>query len=95
MNKRIQKKKLTQKRNASRKAILSMDEGLDKDRALMRHVILFHDPEFFHEVIGPGPYYVVMPRMNGKKLFCDLMLEYLNKKEQKHDLSIRDRITEN
>ncbi len=95
MNKRIQKKKLTQKRNASRKLILSMDEGIDKDHALMLHVIRFNDPGFFHEVIGPGPHYLVMPRMNGKRLFCNLMLEYLNKKEQKHDLSICDGTTEN
>ena len=81
MNKRIQKKKITRKRNASRKAILSMDEGLEKDRALMLHVIRFNDPGFFHEVIGPGSYYVVTPRMNGKMLFRDLILEYLNKKE--------------
>lgn len=29
MNKRIRKKKITQKRNASRKLILGMDEGID------------------------------------------------------------------
>lgn len=62
MNKRIRKKKITQKRNASRKAILSMDEGLDKDHALMIHVIRFGDRRFFDEVIGPGPHYLVMPR---------------------------------
>jgi len=81
MNKRIRKKKITQNRNASRKLILSMNEGLDKDRALMVHVIRFGDRRFFDEVIGPGPHYLVMPRRVGKLLLCNMVLEYLNKKE--------------
>lgn len=81
MNKRIRKKKITQKRNASRKLILSMNEGLDKDHALMVHVIRFGDRRFFDEVIGPGPYYLIMPRHVGKLSFCNMALEYLNKKE--------------
>lgn len=83
MNKRIRKKKMSQKRNASRKLILSMNEGLDKDRALMVHVIRFGDCRFFDEVIGPGPHYLIMPRHVGKLLFCDMVLEYLNKKEER------------
>ena len=79
MNKRIQKKKITRKRNASRKQILSMDEGVDKYRMLMLHVIRFDDCEFVNEAIGPGQHYIVLPRMNGKKLFCDMMLEYFKK----------------
>lgn len=51
MNKRIRKKKITQKRNASRKLILSMDNGIDKDCMLMRHVIRFGDRGFFNELI--------------------------------------------
>lgn len=60
MNKRIRKKKMTQKRNASRKLILSMDDGIDKDCMLMRHVIRFGDYVFAKEVIGPGPYYIIL-----------------------------------
>jgi hypothetical protein len=56
-----------------------MNEGIDRDRMLMLHVIRFGDPEFFEEVIGPGPYYVMMPRMNGKILFRDMMTEYYKK----------------
>ena len=73
MNKRIRKKKLTQKRNASRKIILSMDEGIDKNIALMKHIILFGDCDFFHEVIGPGQYYIVLPRMNSNLLEKTMM----------------------
>ena len=84
MNKRIRKKKITQKRNASRKLILSMDDGIDRDRMLMLHIIRFGDSRFFYEVLGPGPYYIItMPRMNGKRLFYRLMYEHLNKKEYK------------
>jgi len=79
MNKRIQKKKMTQKRNASRKLILSMDDSDDKYRMLMLHIIRFGDDGFVHEVLGPGPHYIIMPRMNGKMLFRDMMLEYYNK----------------
>lgn len=79
MNKRIRKKKITQKRNASRKLILSMNEGIDKDRMLMIHVIRFGDRGFFREVIGPGPHYLVMPRHVGRLLFYDVVLGYLNK----------------
>lgn len=53
MNKRIRKKKITQKRNASRKFILSMKEGFDKYEMLMRHAILFDDYKFVNEIIGP------------------------------------------
>lgn len=81
MNKRIRKKKITQKRNASRKLILSMDDGIDRDRMLMLHIIRFGDSGFFYEVLGPRPYYITMPRMNGKRLFYRLMYEHLNKKE--------------
>ena len=79
MNKRIQKKKMTQKRNASRKLILSMDDSDDKYRMLMLHSIRFDDAGFVHEVLGPGPHYIIVPRMNGKMLFRDMMLEYYNK----------------
>lgn len=81
MNKRIRKKKMTQKRNASRKLILSMDDGIDKYRMLMIHVIRYGDCGFFNEVVGPGPHYIILPRMNSKGLFYRMMLEYLNKKE--------------
>lgn len=81
MNKRIRKKKITQKRNASRKLILSMDDGDNKNCMLMSHAIQFGDYGFVYEVIGPGPHYIVMPRMNSKSLFYRSMLEYLNKKE--------------
>lgn len=81
MNKRIRKKKMTQKRNASRKLILSMNEGDDKYRMLMLHIIRFGDCKFFYEAVGPGPHYIVLPRMTGKTLFYRSMLEYLNKKE--------------
>ena len=81
---RIKKKKMTQKRNASRKLILSMEEGDDKDRMLMRHVILFNDYKFFHEVEGNvWPYYVIIPRINGKRFFYRLMLEYINNLNKK------------
>jgi len=83
MNKRIRKKHFTQKRNASRKLILSMEEGDDKDRMLMLHIIRFGDDGFAHEVLGPGPHYIIIPRMIGKRLFCNAILDYLNKKEYK------------
>ncbi len=84
MNKRIQKKKITQKRNASRKFILSMEEGDDKDRMLHQHVILFNDYKFFHEIEGNvWPYYVIIPRGNGKRFFCRLMLEHINNLNKK------------
>lgn len=77
MNKRIRKKKMTQKRNASRKLILSMDDGADRDCMIMKHMIRFDDYTFFHEVEGNVcPYSVIIP----------LMLEHinnLNKKEYK------------
>jgi len=81
MNKRIRKKHFIQKRNASRKLILSMEEGDDKDRMLILHIIRFGDDGFVHEVLGPGPHCIIMPRMNGKRLFCNAILDYLNKKE--------------
>ena len=79
MNKRIRKKHFTQKRNASRKLILSMDDSDDKYRMLMLHIIRFGDDGFVHEVLGPGPHYIIMPRMNGKRLFYRWMLSYLDK----------------
>lgn len=82
MNKRIRKKKITQKRNASRKFILSMKEGFDKDRMLMRHAILFDDYKFVHEVSGPECY-IIMPRKMGRTLAYNMMYEHLNKKEYK------------
>lgn len=80
MNKRIRKKKMTQKRNASRKLILSMDEGIDKYRILMMHVIRFDDLGFFKEYIGQH-YYLVMPRMTSKTLFYKWMFDYPDEKE--------------
>jgi len=79
MNKRIQKKKMTQKRNASRKLILSMDDDFDKYDMLIRHAILFDDYKFVREVIGPESHYLVIPRMIGKRLFYRWMLSYLDK----------------
>lgn len=79
MNKRIRKKKMTQKRNASRKLILSMDEGIDKYRMLMIHVIRFGDRVFFNELIDQR-HYIVMPRVTSKILFYSWMLEYSNEK---------------
>lgn len=84
MNKRIRKKKITQKRNASRKLILSMNEGVDRDRMLMTHVIRFGDYGFFRKVIGPG-YYIVPARMSSTKLLYNIALEYFNKKEKEND----------
>ena len=72
MNKRIRKKKMTQKRNKSRKQILSMPEGIDKDRMLMSHIIRFGDAKFFNEVIGPESY-IVMPRGVGRSLCYDVV----------------------
>lgn len=84
MNKRIRKKKMTQKRNASRKLILSMDEGIDKWRMLMIHVIRFGDRRFFNEVIGQR-HYLVMPRATSKTLFYRWLLEYSNEKEANNE----------
>lgn len=80
MNKRIRKKKMTQKRNASRKLILSMDDDIDKWRMLMLHVIRFGDYGFVREVIGLRNY-LAMPRVTSKTLFYRWMLGYSNEKE--------------
>lgn len=85
MNKRIRKKKMVKKRNESRKQILSMNDGDDKYRMLMLHAIRFNDCGFVYEVIGPGPHYIIMPRMNGKILFRRLMLEYLKRSKNYGD----------
>ena len=77
MNKRIRKKHLTKKRNASRKLILSMNDGFDKDRMLMLHVIRFGDDGFFHEVIGPDRRYIVMPSSMGRTLVHDMIAELI------------------
>lgn len=63
MNKRIRKKKMTQKRNASRKLILSMDDGIDKYRMLMVHIIRFGDDGFFDKVARPGSNCIIIPRI--------------------------------
>lgn len=78
MNKRIRKKKMTQKRNVSRKLILSMEEGFNKDDMLMRHAILFDDYKFIHEVIR-SECYIVMPRKIGSMLAYNMMFELLKK----------------
>jgi hypothetical protein len=51
MNKRIRKKHFTQKRNASRKLILSMDDSDDKYRMLMLHIIRFGDDGFCNSIL--------------------------------------------
>lgn len=80
MNKRIRKKKMTQKRNPSRKLILSMDEGDDKYHMLMLHVIRFGDYGFVREVIGQRNY-LAMPRVTSKTLFYRWMFDYPDEKE--------------
>ena len=50
MNKRIQKKKMTQKRNASRR-IIENSEGDDKYQKLMFHCIKYDDFKFAKDIL--------------------------------------------
>jgi len=74
MNKRIRKKKMTQKRNASRRIIGNL-EGCDKYQKLMIHCIKYDDFKFAKDILGNEKVYVVLPRMNGKYYFAKKLLE--------------------